>query len=447
LIKQFITNLKITKADTLGLSNSDSRRFYLTGKFSVYALLVNLVFIINDFFTVDNAIIFKMDIAIVIIHCSILLYFRITKNHFYTSLILLLFLNVELFATASFYTKQSNIALFFFPIMMLTYSLIDHKQKKLWYGFFTLTAILFFIIIIFDFKVICYGEIDPKYINEVADLTTITTIIVLFIFLNTTMNTIIQNEEKLEAETESLKILNITLFELNTLKINYSAKLEAELQAAQIKLEQKERELKLAALQAHEMERKRLAQDLHDELGVKLSVLKMNLSNFENNFIHKNHEDYLQIMHLVDDACHQIRTISHNMHPALFEEQGLVNILKDVISNINKANKIEIKFVVIDYTQQLNPQKELLVYRIILELLNNVLKHASATLINLQIIYNNQSVTILLDDNGVGFDEQTAKKGLGLNGILHRTNAMNAKWKIESKNNKGTFNIIEIPIN
>jgi signal transduction histidine kinase len=261
------------------------------------------------------------------------------------------------------------------------------------------------------------------------------------------MDTIVKNEEKLEDETLKLKLLNVTISELNLVKINYSRKLEIELHEAQIKLEQKERELKLAVLQAHEMERKKLAQDLHDELGVKLSVLKINLSSFENNFNNSSHSDYLQMMHLVDDACNQIRTISHNMHPALFEEQGLVNILKDVITKINNANKIEIKFIVIDYTNQLNTQKELLVYRIILELLNNALKHASATLINLQIIYNNQFVTILLDDNGVGFDEKTAKKGLGLNGILHRTNALNAQWKIESKTNKGTFNIIEIPIN
>jgi hypothetical protein len=165
LITQLINRLKITEADTAGLSNSDTRRFHLTGRFSVYALILNLVFIVNDFFTVDNAIIFRIDIAIVLISFAIILYFRITKNHFYTSLFLLLFLNTELFATASFYTKQSGIALFFFPIMMLTYSLIDHRQKKLWYGFFTLTALLFFINIIFDFKIVSFGQIDPKYIH------------------------------------------------------------------------------------------------------------------------------------------------------------------------------------------------------------------------------------------------------------------------------------------
>ncbi|MFM2048011.1 MAG: Signal transduction histidine-protein kinase/phosphatase DegS [Bacteroidota bacterium] len=444
----WLQKFKFTEADTIGLSVSEIRRFETTKRFAFIAFLVNTIFALNDFLTLDNRTIFLLDTIVIIPgNLFIYLYFRYTKNQKITAIALMIFLNIMLMVTASYYTRASNLELFFFPMMILTFSIIDHKQKWLLYGMVGFVASIVLLIEFTDFKMFSFGKIPDDQIPELAHLTCFSSIVLFFIFLQTIMVVIAENEEKLQHETKQLIMANKSLKELNELKENYNDTLQQQLNNAQQKLEAKEREIKMAAMQGEEMERKRIALDLHDELGVKLSALKLNLSNFENKFTENTNKEFLQIMQLVDDACNQIRDISHHMHPVMFEEQGLINILKDVIVNVNNSKKINVQLVVVDYQNELTTQKELMLYRIILELLNNTIKHANASLVNIQLIKNTQSITILYDDNGKGFDEKNVKKGLGLNSILHRTDALNAKWKIESKKNKGTFQVIELPIN
>ncbi|MFM2224612.1 MAG: hypothetical protein RJA07_814 [Bacteroidota bacterium] len=443
----WLKKFQFSEADTIGLSLTEIRRFEATKRFSLIALIINTIFVINDILTINNHIIFIIDSIVIPTNLFIYLYFRYTKNQKTTALVLMIFLNLMLISTAPYYTRASNLELFFFPMMILTFSLIDQKQKWLLYGLVGFISASILLIEFSDFNMFSFGKIPESEIPELAHLTCLSCVVLFFIFLRTVMVVISNNEEKLQHETEQLLLANKSLKELNELKENYNENLQKQLNAAQQKLETKEREIKMAAMQGEEMERKRIALDLHDELGVKLSALKMNLSNFENKLAENANHEFLQIMKLVDDACNQIRDISHHMHPAMFEEQGLINILKDVISNVNNSKKINVQLVVVDYQNQLSTQKELMLYRIILELLNNTLKHANASKINIQLIKHNQSITILYEDDGDGFDEKNVKKGLGLNSILHRTNALNAQWKIESKNNKGTFHVIELPIN
>ncbi|MFM2047573.1 MAG: Signal transduction histidine-protein kinase/phosphatase DegS, partial [Bacteroidota bacterium] len=401
----WINKFKFSENDTLGFTPSEKRRFEATKRFSLIALLINIVFATNDFFTIDNKIILALDCFIVPTNLIIYLYFRYTKNQKITAVVLMTFLNVMLISTASFYTRASNLELFFFPMMILTFSIIDHKNKLLLYGMVGVIASSVLMIEFTDFKMFSFGKINPNQLTELAHLTCLSSVILFFIFLSTLRSVVTTNEEKLQHETQLLLIANQNLLELNTLKENYNEILQAQLTEAEKQLAKKERDIKMAAMQGEEMERKRIANDLHDELGVKLSALKMNISKYENNFLAESKTDFQNIMKLVDEACSQIRDISHHMHPVMFEENGLVVILKDLIRNINAAGKLQVKLVVIDYSKDISNQKELMLYRIILELLNNTIKHANASLVNIQLIKNANTFTISYDDNGIGFNQ------------------------------------------
>ncbi|MEN9522672.1 MAG: Signal transduction histidine-protein kinase/phosphatase DegS [Bacteroidota bacterium] len=442
----WIKKFQFSDNDTFGFSLSAKRRFEATKRFSLLALVCNTTFACNDFLTIDNKIIIAIDCLILPINLIIYLYFRYTKKQQTTAIILMAFLNIMLISTSSFYTRASNLELLFFPMMILTFSITDHKKKWLQYGMVSLIAASVIIIEFTDFKLFSFGQINPEQVTELAHLTCLTSVILFFVFLSTMRSVITQNEEKLQTDSKLLLSTNQKLNELILLNESYNERLKTQLLEAEKLLLEKERELKMAALHAEETERKRIANDLHDELGVKLSTLKMNISKYENIFKDEARVEFNNILNLVDEACHQIRNISHAMHPSLFEENGLVITLKDLIKNINDTGKIEVKMVVIDYEKHLSNQKEIMVYRILLELLNNTLKHAKATHVNLQIIKNNNQLSIMYDDNGIGYQLSEINKGIGLYSIEHRTNVLNANWKVESSKDRGTFNLIELLI-
>jgi signal transduction histidine kinase len=196
-----------------------------------------------------------------------------------------------------------------------------------------------------------------------------------------------------------------------------------------------------AIFHSEQNERFRIARDIHDSIGQLLSVIKMKINTaaqIENQ----------NLTPLVDQAIKELRDISHNLIP---EELGLglYNGIESMVEKINEAGKLKIEAQIEDalIKKPLNKTFELSVYRIVQEILNNMLKHAQASHISIQIKESGEGITLNLIDNGIGFDSSKIEQsqGLGWKNIRARVNLLAGNMQIRSEPNKGTQITIQLP--
>ncbi|TZF86317.1 tetratricopeptide repeat protein (plasmid) [Pedobacter sp. BS3] len=195
-----------------------------------------------------------------------------------------------------------------------------------------------------------------------------------------------------------------------------------------------------AVFDGEQQERIRIARDLHDSIGQMLSVVKMNLSTAENT---DN-----KTLQLVDKTIAEVRNISHNLIPEELNF-GLVNAIEDMCSKINTGDQPCVKLHIAPDIRGIKflRQNELSIYRIVQEVLGNMLKHANATEITLEIEKINQNIQISIKDNGQGFDTEkiSQSNGLGWKNISARVNLLDGEMKIASEKLVGTRIEILIP--
>lgn len=197
-------------------------------------------------------------------------------------------------------------------------------------------------------------------------------------------------------------------------------------------------------------ERKRIAEDIHDGLGSVLSAAKLKLSSLEEDgklLTEEQKGKYQATLSLLDEAAAELRTISHNIMPATLSKLGLIAALKNLIGNISSRSGLQVQFEEHGFSERLEESAEISIYRIVLELLNNIVKHAQATNAVVQLIKYPDFINITVEDNGKGFDFVNAineKKGIGLGNIESRVNYLKGKMDIESSLGKGTIIIIDI---
>jgi signal transduction histidine kinase len=206
------------------------------------------------------------------------------------------------------------------------------------------------------------------------------------------------------------------------------------------------------AIEIQETERRRLAKDLHDEVGAVLSVLKMgNNQLFKENSSSENQKQLINNnKELIEESISLIRNISKDLVPQTLENFGLIHALEEFILKIEKNTTINYSFSYknIDDSVRLSKKKELSIYRIIQELSNNSLKHSNAEEIKLSLeILDNNRLIICFSDNGIGFDFNQKLKnpsnGLGIRNIESRLSLINGHLTIP-KLEKGVKIIIEI---
>ena len=211
-----------------------------------------------------------------------------------------------------------------------------------------------------------------------------------------------------------------------------------------------ENSLKIKNLQAmvngQEAERTRIAIDLHDSLGGMLSTLKLQYDSLQvDNGELSTNPEYHKIMKLIDVACKDVRDISRNLKPNSLEKLGLSAALKDLINRYNTRGILDISLLTNDIDGMLGDNAKLHVYRIIQELLNNALKHAQATEIDVQINKTEDHIMLMVEDNGIGFVESEVVKGLGLGNLQSRVNLLRGEISFDSVPQKGTSVIVHIP--
>ncbi len=219
--------------------------------------------------------------------------------------------------------------------------------------------------------------------------------------------------------------------------------LKKELEINVIKSRQQEEILRNTIL-SQEKERKRIAQDLHDEVGAMLSVIKLNISLFERKADNPKTKEFAQeTKTYVDDVILQVRRISRALMPPSLEKLGLATAVEELAQWINKSGIIKVHFWRSGQAVRLENKKELAIFRIIQEILNNAIKHSNATQIQLKMHYSQTFLAVSVSDNGIGFEpEKMVKTGLGLKNLESRTQLLNARMKINSAPGKGTTAVL-----
>jgi two-component system NarL family sensor kinase len=218
----------------------------------------------------------------------------------------------------------------------------------------------------------------------------------------------------------------------------------------QQQLNSQQNEIFSAIADTQEQERKRIAQDLHDTLGSVLSAAKLKLAGLKDDqpFLNEN-AGFRQSVALIDEASSDLRHISYNIMPATLSKLGLVPALNNVCSTISSANGLQVQFMAHGFEKRLPEHVEISVYRMVLELVNNVVRHAAATQATVQMIKYPSYLNIVVEDNGSGFQREKRskeKQGLGLGSVAARVDLLKGKIDIDSAQGKGTTIIIDIPL-
>lgn len=199
-----------------------------------------------------------------------------------------------------------------------------------------------------------------------------------------------------------------------------------------------------AILDAQEKERNKMAADLHDNLGSKIATLKLYL---EGHATADNPDDfYDKLSSLTQETYSEVRKMSQNKNFGAYINKGLVPSTKKIAEQISSSNKIDIKVLEIDLSTRIENTIEIQLFRIIQELLTNIIKHASASEATIQFTQHENSLNLIIEDNGKGFDVNEVYDGLGLQNIKKRTARINASLVIDSKPGHGTTVIIDTPI-
>ena len=244
-------------------------------------------------------------------------------------------------------------------------------------------------------------------------------------------------------------IIGIALLVIIILALLYNSYRIKQKIAFQKELNRQQNESFNAIVALQDKERKRIAQDLHDGLGPVLSAAKLKLSEADASALtEKEHAIYAAAAKLLDEASTELRNISHNIMPATLSKLGLVIALKNLFDSISYAG-LSIHFNAHGFEERLTEETEISLYRIILELVNNVVKHARAKNLSVQLIKYPQYINLTVEDDGVGFDDikmQSSGKGIGMSSLRSRVELLKGNLEIDSSpGGAGTTIIADIP--
>ena len=217
-----------------------------------------------------------------------------------------------------------------------------------------------------------------------------------------------------------------------------------QLQLEQLRNQQQAAQLK-AGLQAQEDERARIARDLHDELGAKLSTIKLYLT------APGNHSAPSKSQHkatsLLDTTIEQIRHIAHNLVPQNLAQLGLVRSLKSLFAECNQSGHLQVKFQY-ELSQSPKGNEALHLYRMVHELLNNTLKHAQASEVTIGLNQTDAEWILSYRDNGRGFDASLAStaQSLGIKTLHTRAALLGGNIAINTAPGNGFEAQVQVPV-
>ncbi len=305
-----------------------------------------------------------------------------------------------------------------------------------------------------DFEKAYYHQSREKEINDSLNL-------IKVIDIDIKYDTERKEEENKMLKKEKLNLIigSITFISLLSLiafisqkSIRRKQKLaeqEKALQTQKLATVLKEQELMSidAMIEGQEKERQRIANDLHDDLGGLMATVKLHFNALKDK---QTPELFDKTTHLLDEAYQKIRSIAHAKNSGVIAKQGLLKAINNMADKISSSNKISIHVMDYGLENRLENSLELTIFRIIQELVTNIIKHADATEATIHLTNHKESLNIMVEDNGTGFNPSqitTKNKGMGISSIDKRVAYLEGTMAIESDEvNKGTTIIIDIPI-
>ena len=212
-----------------------------------------------------------------------------------------------------------------------------------------------------------------------------------------------------------------------------------------------QRQILSAIIQTEERERGRIAQDLHDGLGPLLSSLKLYAKVLGTAADMEKRGQLLQTTNeVIDESMMLIKEISNNLSPSVLNDFGLASAIQSFCKKITLTKEIEIKFDSNVFDQRFETNVEMVLFRILKELVNNTIKHALATRIEIFLLRTDKTLSLIYSDNGVGFDIKrvldSKSSGMGISSIINRINSINGRLMFDSLAEKGIQVKIEVEL-
>jgi signal transduction histidine kinase len=224
-----------------------------------------------------------------------------------------------------------------------------------------------------------------------------------------------------------------------------------ELALANNEIIHKNEEIKTALFTGQSIERKRVASELHDNVSSLLSAVNMSMQAISGKTLTETDQKiYQNVREMIKSAYSEVRNISHNMMPSGLEKDGLLSTIQQLLEKINLNKQLSFSLESKGMEQRLPVQIELNVYSIVLELINNIIKHSEATKATISMMSKDDYFNLQVKDNGIGVvggDTNHGNLGQGMNNIKSRIEALNGSFTYNSENKKGVNFDIKIPLN
>lgn len=202
-----------------------------------------------------------------------------------------------------------------------------------------------------------------------------------------------------------------------------------------------------AMLEGQEKERDRMAKDLHDRLGSMLSTIKVHMNAMEDRLGEMRQDrQYIKVAALLDEAVKELRRISHDMAAGTLSRFGLEKALLDLRETVHISGRLSVELKIFGLEHRLERSVEIAAYRIVQELISNVLKHAEAREVSIAVTRTPGRLNIMVTDDGIGFAPDDRGPGIGLENVRSRAAGLGGSMAVDSRPGRGTTVSVECPI-
>ncbi|TRW23080.1 hypothetical protein FMM05_15415 [Flavobacterium zepuense] len=204
-------------------------------------------------------------------------------------------------------------------------------------------------------------------------------------------------------------------------------------------------------LEGQEKERQRIANDLHDNLGSMLATLKLNFENLrlrKDELRNEENKLYDRTDELIEEAYQKVRRIAHAKNAGVFASEGLIPAITKLAEKISIPGKLSLQVIPFGFKDRLDNTIEISIFRVVQELATNIIKHSHATEATIHLTHHDDNINIIIEDNGVGFDQKTLSgaDGMGLTSIRKKVTQLGGTFTIDATPGKGTTIIIDLPV-
>ncbi len=262
--------------------------------------------------------------------------------------------------------------------------------------------------------------------------------------------------QNLEVDNKRIQNQNLFLMALAILIISiilayyFLKRNENKRKAERQKLLQKLKDQELKGIddivEAQEKERQRIANDLHDNLGSRVATIKLLIESVRHKSKKDQEKEFEQLETLAEETYHEVRKIAHNNNTGALITRGLIPSMKMIANQVSGKNGLVVQVININVEKRVKNNIEIQVFRILQELLTNIIKHAAASEVTIQFSEDNNELNVMIEDNGKGFDTKGTSFGYGLSNIEHRIEKLNGNLVVDSSPGYGTTVIITIPL-